>query len=211
MSRPWSSVPSQNVPPVGDFGRPAAACCPSRRAARDRRDSAARSAARRSPPRRRARAAPGRRPRPGWRGSRSRCAGTGFARRGPAPCGATGSTDSSVGSGHHRVIPWSPSAARAGRARNTGRRPARLITMNSVDDDEQVADDHRPVEQVDRVDQELAHARPREHALGHDRERDQRCRTRRPITVTIGIRMLRSTCTPMTRPLVRPFARANFT
>ena len=33
----------------------------------------------------------------------------------------------------------------------------------------------------------------------------------RPITVTIGIRMLRSTCTPITRELVRPLARANFT
>ena len=49
-----------------------------------------------------------------------------------------------------------------------------------VDDDEerhdheQVRDDHRPVEQVDRVDQELAHAGPCEHALGDDRERDQR-------------------------------------
>ena len=32
-----------------------------------------------------------------------------------------------------------------------------------------------------------------------------------PITVTIGIRMLFSTCTPITRALLRPLARANFT
>ena len=32
-----------------------------------------------------------------------------------------------------------------------------------------------------------------------------------PITVTIGIRMLRSTWTPMTRALESPFARANLT
>ena len=33
----------------------------------------------------------------------------------------------------------------------------------------------------------------------------------RPITVTIGIRMFFSTCTPITRPGPRPFARANLT
>ena len=32
-----------------------------------------------------------------------------------------------------------------------------------------------------------------------------------PMTVTIGIRMLRSTCTPMTRLWLRPLARANLT
>ena len=33
----------------------------------------------------------------------------------------------------------------------------------------------------------------------------------RPITVTMGIRMFLSTCTPITRPCERPLARANFT
>ena len=33
----------------------------------------------------------------------------------------------------------------------------------------------------------------------------------RPITVTMGIRMLRSTWTPITRALVSPLARANLT
>src|SRR5437762_3986669 len=42
------------------------------------------------------------------------------------------------------------------------------------DDDEQIGDDHRTVEHVDRVDQQLAHARPGEHALRDNGERDQR-------------------------------------
>ena len=46
--------------------------------------------------------------------------------------------------------------------------------MNISDDDHQVGDDHRPVEAVDRVDQELAHAGPGEDGLGDDREGDQR-------------------------------------
>src|SRR5438067_3642002 len=42
------------------------------------------------------------------------------------------------------------------------------------DNDQQVRDDHGPIEHVDRIDQKLTHSRPRENALGHDRERDQR-------------------------------------
>src|SRR5215475_3594700 len=38
------------------------------------------------------------------------------------------------------------------------------------DDHEQVGDDHRPVEHDDRIDQELAHPGPGEHALRDDRE-----------------------------------------
>src|SRR6266702_8388871 len=51
---------------------------------------------------------------------------------------------------------------------------------DQVDDDEhrhghqQVRHDDRPVEQVDGVDQELAHARPGEHGFGDDREGDDR-------------------------------------
>src|SRR5437763_596116 len=41
-------------------------------------------------------------------------------------------------------------------------------------DDKQVRHDHGPVQQVDGIDQQLAHARPREHALGDDRKADQR-------------------------------------
>src|SRR3977135_208384 len=38
------------------------------------------------------------------------------------------------------------------------------------DDDAQIADDHRPVEHVDRIDQELSHAGPSEYRLGYDGE-----------------------------------------
>src|SRR5215472_6156773 len=47
---------------------------------------------------------------------------------------------------------------------------------DQVDDDEhehghqQVGDDDRPVEQIDRIDQKLAHSRPGEDGLGDDRE-----------------------------------------
>src|ERR1700694_409638 len=49
-----------------------------------------------------------------------------------------------------------------------------------IDDDEhehgdqQIRDDDRPVEQVDRVDEKLAHAGPGEHSLGNDGEGDDR-------------------------------------
>src|SRR3954469_12229405 len=41
-------------------------------------------------------------------------------------------------------------------------------------DDQQVGHDHRAIELVDRVDEELARARPREDGLGDDRECDHR-------------------------------------
>ena len=47
------------------------------------------------------------------------------------------------------------------------------MTTNIKHDDDEVGDDHRPVEALDGIDQQLAHARPGEDGLGDDREGDQ--------------------------------------
>ena len=54
------------------------------------------------------------------------------------------------------------------------RSTTRLISTNITHRHHQVGDDHRPIEAVDRVDQQLAHAGPGEHRLGDDREGDHR-------------------------------------
>src|SRR6266511_4652158 len=178
MSRPWSSVPSQNVPPVIDF-EPGG-----------RRLSITSSCARSY----------------GFCGeisgariaaitisvsSASPNMATGFARKSrttrangvsTARDDAAGSVDASGTAGvliDGFVRRATPLALRIGEPHARIERRVQHVD-DEIDhdeerhDDEQVSDDHRTVEHADRIDQQLSHARPREHALGHDRERDQR-------------------------------------
>ena len=170
MSRPWSSVPSQNVPPrcagepggsllsmmsicarsygfCGEISGAKIAASDDQREQREADDGDGIA-----------------------RGSRSRSGANGDASVRAARDRRR--VDRHVRSGGAHVPPSGQSHARIER---------RVEDVDEqVDDDEerhdhqQVRDDHRPVEQVDRVDQQLAHAGPREHALGDDRKRDQR-------------------------------------
>src|SRR6188768_1287281 len=156
MSRPWSSVPSQKIPPLGD-GDPGGS-----------RLSMTSSWARSY----------------GFCGEMS---GAKSARKRTIPSSARPkiATGFATKSATIRRKGVSPALAAAIASAFCFRQPDPWIERRIQDvdqevdddddrhDDEQVGDDHRPVEDADRVDQELAHARPGEDALGDDGESDQ--------------------------------------
>src|SRR5690349_14930462 len=92
-------------------------------------------------------------------------------------CAARGDAAGSVGTSRTELT--STSALRVGQAHARIERRVQHVD-GEVDHDEErdeheaVSDDDRPIEEVDRIDQQLAHAGPREHALGDDGECDQR-------------------------------------
>src|SRR5215470_10953376 len=154
MSRPWSSLPSQNVEPLSDFdpggSRPSVT------------SSCARSY--------------------GFCGeiSGARIATTMMTMRSARPNTATGLDKKSDATRLTGVS--SPAIELSLRFSESNPRIERRVenVHDQVDqhehehDHQEVRDDDRTVEQIDRIDQQLAHPGPGEDGLGDDRERDHR-------------------------------------